>query len=254
MNAQQSGPPSSLGLKVEGLSKHFFALKALDGVSLELRQGEILGLIGPNGSGKSTFINVVSGVLPPTAGRVMLDGADITGWPAHSVARVGVGRSFQRVRLFGGMSVFENVLVAALSAGFARAEATRRAEAALGRMGAEQWAQTPASALPYGHQRMVEVARALAMGPRYLFLDEPAAGLNESESSELLGRLAPLPETENLGMLIVDHDMHLIMRLCHRLHVLNYGRTIAEGSPEAVRRIPEVVEAYLGSSAETAHA
>ena len=254
MTPEQRRPSAGDGLRTEGLSKHFLALKALEGVSLELRRGEILGLIGPNGSGKSTFINVVSGVLPPTAGRVLLDGLDITGWPAHRIARVGVGRSFQRVRLFGGMSVLENVLVAALSVGFGRAEAAQRAEAALARMGALQWAAMPASALPYGHQRMVEVARALAMRPRYLFLDEPAAGLNEAESAELLGPLAPLPEAEGLGMLIVDHDMHLIMRLCHRLHVLNYGRTIAEGLPEAVRRIPEVVEAYLGSSAEAAHA
>jgi len=236
-------------LRVSGLSKHFLALKALEGVSLELRRGEILGLIGPNGSGKSTFINVVSGVLPPTAGRVMLEGTDITGWPAHRIARVGVGRSFQRVRLFGGMTVRENVLIAALSAGFGRSVAAGRAEAALARMGALEWAGMAASALPYGHQRMVEVARALAMKPRYLFLDEPAAGLNETESAALLGRLAPLPSEENLGMLIVDHDMNLIMRLCHRLHVLNYGRTIAEGLPDEVRRIPEVVEAYLGSSA-----
>jgi|SRR6185312_105955 branched-chain amino acid transport system ATP-binding protein len=241
-------------LRVERLSKHFLALKALDEVSLTLRRGEILGLIGPNGSGKSTLINVVSGVLPPTGGSVILDGTDISGWKAHRVAKVGIGRSFQRVRLFGGMSVLENVLVAALSVGFGRAEALERAHQALATMGAESWLSMAAAALPYGHQRLVEVARAIAMRPHYLFLDEPAAGLNEHESAELLGRLAPLPKSQNLGMLIVDHDMHLIMRLCHRLHVLNYGRTIAQGTPQEVRRIPEVIEAYLGSSAEALHA
>lgn len=241
-------------LRVERLSKHFLALKALDQVSLTLNRGEILGLIGPNGSGKSTLINVVSGVLPPTGGSVFLDGTDISGWKAHRVARAGIGRSFQRVRLFGGMSVLENVQVAALSVGFGRAEALERAHQALATMGAESWLSMSAAALPYGHQRLVEVARAIAMRPHYLFLDEPAAGLNEHESAELLGRLAPLPKSQNLGMLIVDHDMHLIMRLCHRLHVLNYGRTIAQGSPQEVRRIPEVIEAYLGSSAEAAHA
>jgi ABC-type branched-subunit amino acid transport system ATPase component len=251
-----SSPPSTDAecLRVERLSKHFLALKALDEVSLTLRRGEILGLIGPNGSGKSTLINVVSGVLPPTGGNVFLDGTDISGWKAHRVAKVGIGRSFQRVRLFGGMSVLENVLVAALSVGFGRAEALERAHQALATMGAGSWLTMAAAALPYGHQRLVEVARAIAMRPHYLFLDEPAAGLNEHESAELLGRLAPLPKSQNLGMLIVDHDMHLIMRLCHRLHVLNYGRTIAQGSPQEVRRIPEVIEAYLGSSAEALHA
>lgn len=253
MDQAQNGPATQC-LKVEGLSKHFMALKALDGVSLELHRGEILGLIGPNGSGKSTFINSVSGVLKPTAGRVLLEGRDITGWPAHRIASAGLSRSFQRVRLFGGLSVMENVLVASLSVGFSRSRAVQLTAAALARMGAERWADTPASALPYGHQRIVEIARALAMQPRYLFLDEPAAGLNEQESAELLGRLEQLPQTENLGMLIVDHDMSLIMRLCHRLHVLNYGCSIAEGLPEDVRRIPEVVEAYLGSSAEASYA
>jgi branched-chain amino acid transport system ATP-binding protein len=235
------------GLIVDGIAKYFFALKALDGVSFSLQRGEILGLIGPNGSGKSTLINVVTGALSPTSGRVFVDGIDITGWPSHRIARIGIGRSFQRVRLFSGMTVLENVLVAALSAGFGRAQASERSERALSMMGIDALADLPSTSLSYGHERMVEVARALAMQPRYLCLDEPAAGLNEEESSELLARLASIPEREGLGMLIVDHDMHLIMRLCHRLHVLNYGRTIAEGAPSEVRRVPAVIEAYLGS-------
>lgn len=239
---------------VDGVAKHFYELRAVDGVSLRLARGEILGLIGPNGSGKTTFINVVTGVLPPTDGRVTADGRDITGWKAFRIARAGIARTFQRVRLFSGLSVHENVTVAALSVGIGRREAAELARDCLTRMGVERWADTPASALPYGHERMVEVARALAMRPHYLFLDEPAAGLNETESAELLERLAPIPAREGLGMLIVDHDMHLIMRLCHRLHVLNYGRTIAEGTPREVRRIPQVIEAYLGASAETADA
>jgi ABC-type branched-subunit amino acid transport system ATPase component len=238
------------GLVVHQVSKHFFALKALDHVSLTLRRGEILGLIGPNGSGKTTLVNVVTGVLAPTAGRTFVDGTDITGWKSHRIARVGIGRSFQRVRLFGGMTVLENVVVAALTAGYGRAEAVDRAQCALAMMGVAEFEGRPATTLPYGHERMVEVARALAMRPRYLCLDEPAAGLNEGESRELLARLAPIPEREKLGMLIIDHDMQLIMRLCHRLHVLNYGRTIAEGTPQEVRSVPAVIEAYLGSTVE----
>jgi branched-chain amino acid transport system ATP-binding protein len=248
--SDQRGSGGQQGLVVDRVSKHFFALKALDDVSLTLRRGEILGLIGPNGSGKTTLVNVVTGVLAITAGRTLVDGTDITGWKSHRIARVGIGRTFQRVRLFGGMTVLENVVVAALSAGYGRAEALERAHRALETMGVADFEARPATALSYGHERMVEVARALAMQPRYLFLDEPAAGLNEGESRELLARLAPVPERENLGMLIIDHDMHLIMRLCHRLHVLNYGRTIAEGTPQEVRRVPEVIEAYLGSSME----
>ena len=249
---QQANPSGKL--VVEGLAKHFYQLRAIDGVSLALARGEILGLIGPNGSGKTTLINVVTGVLPATAGRVAADGIDITGWKPHRIARAGLARTFQRVRLFGGLSVLQNVEVAALSVGCGRREAIARARECLAEMGAERWADTPATALPYGHERMVEVARALAMRPKFLFLDEPAAGLDEAESAELLARLAPMPERLGLGMLIVDHDMRLIMRLCHRLHVLNYGRTIAEGLPHEVRRIPEVIEAYLGSTAEASHA
>jgi branched-chain amino acid transport system ATP-binding protein len=245
-----AGGSAADALVVDSVSKHFYQLRAVDGVSLRLERGEILGLIGPNGSGKTTLINVVTGVLPPTAGRVLALGRDLTGRPAYQIARAGLARTFQRVRLFGGLSVLENVMVAAMSVGARRAEATGRAQAALAAMGVERWAGMPATALPYGHERMVEVARALAMQPRFLFLDEPAAGLNEDESEELLTRLAKVPAESGLGMLIVDHDMRLIMRLCHRLHVLNYGRTIAEGTPQQVRAVPEVVEAYLGAPLE----
>lgn len=242
--------PAQDRLVVQGITKDFKGLRALDAVSFTMARGEILGLIGPNGSGKTTLINVITGVLPPTAGQVMVCSRDVTGLPSFRIARAGVARTFQTVRLFRELTVGENIEVAALSVGQSRREARRSAEQAIAELGIAHWTDEFASILPYGDERRVEVARALAMTPDFLLLDEPAAGLNEQESEELLRILAPIPERRNLGMLIVDHDMHLIMRLCHRLHVLNYGRTIGAGTPAEVRRIPEVIEAYLGSEAE----
>ena len=204
---------ASSGLVVESVSKRFFGLRALDGISLRFDRGEILGLIGPNGSGKTTLINVITGIFPPTAGRIQADGYDITGWKPHRIARAGLARTFQRVRLFNGLSVLENVLVAGLSVGLSRQEAESDAHALLAEVGMGRSAGAAANALSYGHERLVEIARALAMRPRFLLLDEPAAGLDEKESNELLRRLAPIPEKRGLGILIVDHDMRLIMRL-----------------------------------------
>jgi ABC-type branched-subunit amino acid transport system ATPase component len=237
-------------LVVRNVGKTFEGLRALDNVDLQVRKGEILGLIGPNGSGKTTLINVVTGVLLPSEGRVFVAGREITALPSFKVARAGVARTFQTVRLFRNLTVWENVEVAALSVGKPRRVARDLAAEAIAELGLADWRDHLASVLPYGDERRVEVARALAMAPDFLLLDEPAAGLNEEESDQLLRVLAPIPQNRELGMLIVDHDMHLIMRLCHRLHVLNYGRTIGEGSPDEVRRIPEVIEAYLGPTAE----
>jgi len=235
-------------LALHAVTKDFAGLRALDGVSLRLEQGEILGLIGPNGSGKTTLINVVTGLLPATGGTIVANGIDVTALPAFRIARSGIARTFQTIRLFRELSVLENVQVAGVSMGLARMAARRRAEAVLEELALSAWGPQRAGALPYGLERRVEVARALAMEPHFLLLDEPAAGLNEEESDELLTMLAPIPESKKLGMMIVEHDMRLIMRLCHRLHVLSYGRTIGEGTPEEVRKIPAVVEAYLGSS------
>jgi branched-chain amino acid transport system ATP-binding protein len=234
-------------LIVKNTTMDFVGLRALDAISFELHKEEILGLIGPNGSGKTTMINVITGLLKPTQGRIEADGIDITGRPAHRIARSGVARTFQRVKLFHDMTVLENVEVGAVSMGMSRRQARNQAFAALEELGIAQWAGRPAGSLPYGHERKAEIARALAMSPKFLLLDEPAAGLDEAESAELLQTLSSIPKKKNLGMFIVDHDMNLIMRLCDRLHVLNYGRTIGEGTPEEVRKIPEVIEAYLGN-------
>lgn len=238
-------------LVVEGVSKDFAGLRALDGVSLELRKGEILGLIGPNGSGKTTLVNVITGVLPPTTGQVWADGRRISGLSPHRTARAGVVRTFQSVRLFDTLTVRENVELGALSAGRRRRAAARLAAELLARFDLEPVAGVLAGSLPYGLKRMVEIARSLATGCSFLLLDEPAAGLNEQESDTLLARLADLPEQFDCAVLIIDHDMNLIMRLCHRLHVLNQGRTIAAGPAEQIRRDPVVVEAYLGSQGAT---
>lgn len=237
-------------LVVEGVTKDFVGLRALDSVSLRLEQGEILGLIGPNGSGKTTLINVMTGFLKPTAGRIKVNGVDITNWAPHKIAPLGLARTFQTIKLFVGLTVLENVEVAAVSAGLPRARARHRAYEVLERLGETHLADLPAGALPYGAERRVEIARALATDPNFLLLDEPAAGLNEAESDDLLQTLTSIPREIGCGMLIVDHDMRLIMRLCDRVHVLNYGKTIGEGMPEEVRKNSAVVQAYLGTSAQ----
>jgi branched-chain amino acid transport system ATP-binding protein len=236
-------------LNIQGLCKYFAGLRALDGVSFSLSRGEILGLIGPNGSGKTTLINVVTGLLSATSGQVFVDGMEITNKKPYQIAHTGLARTFQTIRLFRELTVLENVEVAAVSMGLTRGAARARAVEVLEEIGISRWAEMRAGVLPYGLERRVEVARALATHPRFLFLDEPAAGLNEDESDELLQVLATIPAHRNLGMLIVDHDMHLIMRLCHRLHVLNFGKTIGEGTPEEVRKLPAVLQAYLGKTA-----
>src|SRR5690606_35277182 len=181
-----SSLPEADQLVVRDVTKKFFDLTAVDGVSFSLKKGEVLGLIGPNGSGKSTLINVITGVLPPTSGSVSVDGVPIAGKPQHEIARAGVARTFQHVELFAGLTVLENVVVGALNVHLSRRAATEDALALLDYFGLADLRDAPADSLPYGHERLLEIARALAMRPRYLFLDEPAAGLDESESSMLL--------------------------------------------------------------------
>lgn len=237
-------------LRAQGITVEFSGLRALQDVSLQVQAGEIVGLIGPNGSGKTTLVNVITGQLRPIAGQVSVDGKVITGLSPRAIALKGILRSFQTVRLFSNLTVSENVEAAAIAQGFSRSMARNKAMVLLREFGLEDYSGYPAGALSYGDERRVEIARALASDPAFLLLDEPAAGMNEAESDTLLELLAQLPSQRGLGLLIIDHDMRLIMRLCHRLHVLASGHTIGEGDVDSVRHLPAVIEAYLGSSAQ----
>jgi branched-chain amino acid transport system ATP-binding protein len=239
-------------LRAVGVGVEFSGLKALSDVSVELRQGEILGLIGPNGAGKTTLVNVLSGFQRPTTGRVFLGSREVTGVPPHKLAVRGLGRTFQSVRLFGRMTVFENVLVGAVAGGLRSRAARETTWTLLERMGLAQAWELPAASLPHGAERRLGILRALAVRPRFLLLDEPAAGLNETETDGLLETLQLLPGEFELGLLVIEHDMALILRLCDRIQVLDFGRTIAEGVPEQVRSDPIVIAAYLGEHDDAA--
>jgi branched-chain amino acid transport system permease protein len=243
--------PSNDRLSLQGLGKRFGGLQALEDVSFGLDQGEIVGLIGPNGSGKTTLINAVSGLFAPTHGTVHLGEIDITGFPAARVASSGIGRTFQGIRLFAHLSVLQNVLVTASVAGSgARSSGWQdRAMAALEELGLASVAHRFAGTLPYGDQRRCEIARALALQPRFLLVDEPFAGMNADESDALIAQLHHATDAYRCGLLVVDHDLRVIHDLCERVVVLNEGQKIAEGRPDDVYADVSVVEAYVGEKA-----
>ena len=239
-------------LQVTGLAKHFGGLKAVDDVDIAVRRGGVHALIGPNGSGKTPTLNVLSGLYTATAGRVLLDGTDITTMPPHLRAAAGLGRTFQNIRLFRSMTALENVIIGAerpgntLIGNGGEGALTLRAMAALAFVGLGPRANELISSFSYGHQRLIEIARALAANPTLLLLDEPAAGLNSSEKlelHELLKRIA----AQGLTILIIDHDMTLVSEAAQHITVLNFGRRIADGESMAVLRHPDVVSAYLGT-------
>ncbi|MFL5918476.1 MAG: ABC transporter ATP-binding protein [Gaiellaceae bacterium] len=231
------------------MSRSFAGVHALRDVTIELRSGEIVGLIGPNGAGKSTLVNVLSGFDRPSSGVVELEGRDITRWRPGRRGRAGLARTFQHSHAFRSLSVRENVEVAALGAGTPPRAARVRAQELLEALGLTASADAPAQTLAQGDERRLGVARALATSPRFVLLDEPAAGLPEAELPALSQAVRAVRDAREAGVLLIDHNMGLVMEICDRIHVLDQGRTLAEGTPTEIRGNLDVTAAYLGDSA-----
>jgi branched-chain amino acid transport system ATP-binding protein len=236
-------------LRASSVSRSFEGVRALQGVTLELHRHEVVGLVGPNGAGKSTLVNVLTGFDLPNSGTVELRGHEITRWSAHRRTRSGLARTFQHSRSFRSLSVRENVEVAALGVGARAREARRRTEELLERLGLTELADAPAGSLAQGDERRLGVARALVTEPAFVLMDEPAAGLPETEVPEFAEVVRSVRDDHRAGVLLIDHNMALVMGVCDRIHVLDQGRTLAAGTPEEIRGDLNVAAAYLGETA-----
>ncbi len=248
-------------LDVRNLGIDFGGLTAVDGFNITIGPTEISGLIGPNGAGKTTIFNLLTGVYQPTRGSVLVNGIDIKGMPIHKVNKLGIARTFQNIRLFTDMTALENVKVGMhnnIKCSFVESllhlpsykkseeQANRKAMELLDFMGLAEFADVKAGSLPYGVQRRLEIVRALATNPSIILLDEPAAGMNPSETAELMHQIRRIRDTFHIAIFLIEHDMNLVMNVCEAIAVVNYGRIIAKGTPEEIRSNPAVIEAYLG--------
>lgn len=241
-----------MSLKAQTITMAFGALVALKDVTLSLDQGEILGLIGPNGAGKTTVVNIISGFQRPTSGSVSADGKDFAGLTPQQRSYNGVVRTFQGARIFSSMTVLENARVGALAQGMSEREAEDLALEVLARMGLEGLAALPASRLTYGQERELDLVRAICTRPRYLLLDEPAAGMNESETASLKQAVRAIRDDFNIGVMLIEHDMSLVMSVCDRIQVLVKGETLTVGKPAEIQHNKSVLSSYLGSAGEMA--
>ncbi len=248
-------------LDVRNLGIDFGGLTAVDGFNITIGPTEISGLIGPNGAGKTTIFNLLTGVYQPTRGSVLVNGIDIKGMPIHKVNKLGIARTFQNIRLFTDMTALDNVKVGMHNnikcsfiesllhlPSYRKSEelANQKAMELLDFMGLKEFADVKAGSLPYGVQRRLEIVRALATNPSIILLDEPAAGMNPSETAELMHQIRRIRDTFHIAIFLIEHDMNLVMNVCEAIAVVNYGRIIAKGTPEEIRSNPAVIEAYLG--------
>ena len=250
-------------LEMQNVEKNFGGVRAIDNFSVKIEHGKIHGLIGPNGAGKTTIFNNITGIYKPDAGKIIFDGTDITGTAPHRVAQLGIGRTFQNIRLFANLSVIDNVIIASnLDATYNMPEAIfhskkyrerekflrEKAMSLLEVVGLQDKIHERANSLPYGHQRKLEIARAMALDPKLLLLDEPAAGMNAEESLELVNFVKEIQDRFDITILMIEHHMDVVTNLCDYCTVLNFGKTIAVGTPAEVKSNPEVIKAYLGGT------